>query len=121
MRTSQVPFDRASVPQPNLDYPQYRERAASERESVAHRSDSGYYTHPPHSIISNDADRYDPDLSSDMMQVGNMTVTPAPTKTADQFPNVDRMSQYSGQSRGKEIRCSEPDCREVSKCKSDHK
>ncbi|KAF2109428.1 hypothetical protein BDV96DRAFT_604761 [Lophiotrema nucula] len=114
---------RHSFSHPNMEYGTYRDGPGSDIDSIAPRSDSGYYTHPPHSIISNDPERCDQELPSDVtFQVGNITVASAPSEPADMYrmpSNSDQVSQYSSRSQGKEFKCQE--CKEVSKCKSDHK
>ncbi|KAF2729087.1 hypothetical protein EJ04DRAFT_589820 [Polyplosphaeria fusca] len=122
VRNPHMSFGRSSFSQPNFEYSNYRDRPGSVGEST-HRSDSGYYTHPPHSIMSNDPENYDQELPDMTMQIRNISVAPAAGEPTDQFrsTNIDQTSQYSSQSRSKEIKCPVPDCKEVSKCKSDHK
>ncbi|KAF2462997.1 uncharacterized protein BDR25DRAFT_116972 [Lindgomyces ingoldianus] len=123
MRNTGSSGGRLSHSQPNMAFGSYREDLRSENESLAPRSDSGYYTHQTHSIISHDQERCDQELPSEMFQVGNITVGSASSETTEMYPapNTDQISQYSGRStgNGKEFKC--PQCQEISKCKSDHK
>lgn len=130
MRISTGPFGRVSSSQPNMDYTTYREGPGSEVESLAPKSDSGYQTLPPQSIISHEQDHLDQELCPDAtFQFGNMNVSSAVSEPADMFRAAssvtDQASQYSSRSttrstgHGKEIKCSE--CGDISKCKSNHK
>jgi hypothetical protein len=105
----------------NYDIP---EGPGSEIESITHRSDSGYRSYYPRSVISNDPERVD-DLPVEMAQlVRNLNVHSASSEPMDIFPvaSTDQTSQYSGRSTNKgkaELTCEH--CPEKSKCKSDHK
>jgi hypothetical protein len=127
MRTN-VSFNQVSFAQPNSTYGTFRTGPGSEIESLAPRSDSGYHTLRPHSLVSNEPSRGDQDLPSDMtLQVANMDVSSASSEPAGVLrvssSVTDQASVHSGRSTarstGQEIRC--PDCKEVSKCRSDHK
>ncbi|KAF1975146.1 hypothetical protein BU23DRAFT_78906 [Bimuria novae-zelandiae CBS 107.79] len=103
----------SSFPGPNMSYRQYRKPAGS---------DSGYYTQPPapQSVISNEPDRVDQDLPSDMFRMPNLTVSSAPSETTEYV--ADHASQYSGRSTSHNkstYKC--PRCNETSKCPSDFK
>jgi hypothetical protein len=124
MRHSSVTTARPSFPQPNMTYGSYREPPGSDIESIAPKSDSGYYTHPSQSVVSNEPARVDQELPSDMtFQVSNISVNSAPSEPTEVFPTQsDQASQYSGRSttQGKvTYKC--PKCKEVSKCPSDYK
>ncbi|ORX95304.1 hypothetical protein BCR34DRAFT_199796 [Clohesyomyces aquaticus] len=123
MRSAPFSNGRSSLPQPNPAYGSYREGPTSEVESLAPRSDSGYYTHPTHSIMSHDQERCDQEPPSEILQIRNIHVSSASSETTEMHPNrtTDQVSQYSGRStaNGKEFKC--PQCGESSKCKSDHK
>jgi hypothetical protein len=120
MRTSNGPTARSSFSQPNVTYGPYRDRPGSDIE----KSDSGYYTLPPQSVISNEPGRGDQELPGEMtFQVGNISVNSAPSEPTEVFPmQSDQASQYSGRSTTQSkatIKCSK--CKEVSKCPSDYK
>ncbi|KAF2682432.1 hypothetical protein K458DRAFT_405700 [Lentithecium fluviatile CBS 122367] len=124
MRNSSVATARPSYSQPGMTYGSYREQPQSDIDSIAPRSDSGYYTHPPQSVISNEPGRVNQELPSDMtFQVGNISVNSAPSEPTEVFPmQSDQASQYSGRSTTQSkttYQCSK--CKEVSKCPSDYK
>ncbi|KAF2788827.1 hypothetical protein K505DRAFT_101907 [Melanomma pulvis-pyrius CBS 109.77] len=124
-RSSSVAVARPYFSPSSMEYGMYREPPESEIESITRRSDSGYHTHHPRSVMSSDPERgVDQELPASMtLQVGNMNVNAGPGEQEDMFRGVstDQGSQYSGRSanQGKEFRCEH--CRELSKCKSDHK
>lgn len=125
-RNRNVSFERTandgfaySHSQPNMF--SYREGPGSEAESLtAPRTDSGYHTIPPQSLVGHDPE---PDTGFDVTrQVGNISVS----ESGDMFgprSMTDAASVISGRSatrsHGREITC--PECKEVSKCQSDHK
>jgi hypothetical protein len=125
MRNSSIPNGRStSYAQPNLNYGPYREGPGSDVDSGAPRSDSGYYTHQVHSVISNDPEPADQEMSSAMtygvsrMNVGS--TSSEPTKVFHM--QSDQTSQYSGRSIShskQSLKC--PRCKETSKCPSDAK
>jgi hypothetical protein len=124
MRHSSVATARPAYSQPNGAYGSYREPPGSDIESIAPKSDSGYYTHAPQSVISNEPARVDQELPSDMtFQVRNISVNSAPSEPTEVFPmQSDQASQYSGRSTTQvkaTYKCSQ--CKEVSKCPSDYK
>ena len=117
MRTSNGATARPSFSQ---TYGPYREQPGSDVD----KSDSGYYTHPPQSVISNEPAHVDQELPSEMtFQVGNISVNSAPTEPTEVFPmHSDQASQYSSRSTTQTkatYKC--PKCKEVSKCPSDYK
>jgi hypothetical protein len=122
-RTSNRAFARPYASQSGLNY-DIPEGPGSEIESITHRSDSGYRSYYPRSVISNDPERVD-DLPVEMTQlVRNLNVHAASSEPMDIFPvaSTDQTSQYSGRSTNKgkaEFTCEH--CPEKSKCKSDHK
>ena len=122
-RTSSGAIARPYTSQPGLSY-EIREGHGSEIESVSHRSDSGYRSYYPQSVMSNDPEHVE-DLPAEMTQlVGNLNVHSASSEPKDMFrvASTDQTSQYSGRStnQGKaEFVCDH--CTEKSKCKSDHK
>ncbi|KAF1996730.1 hypothetical protein P154DRAFT_579665 [Amniculicola lignicola CBS 123094] len=124
MRNSSIPTGRMPLSNSNMEYGPYRERIGSDYGSVTQRSDSGYHTQHPRSVVSNPPDRSDQELPRDMFRVENMHVTSVASDPGDVLRvegGADKASVYSGRSTGKEFRCTQHGCREVSKCKSDHK
>ncbi|KAF2874923.1 hypothetical protein BDV95DRAFT_486726 [Massariosphaeria phaeospora] len=123
MRSSRGTTARPSFSQPNMDYRTYRDGPGSEAESIAPRSDSGYYTHHAHSVISNEPERADQELPSDMtFGVSNIEVGSTPSEPKDSFRlQSDQASQYSGRSttHSREFKCVH--CKDISKCRSDYK
>lgn len=124
--SSNAGAERTSFSGPDARFGQYRQQAISDiDESVAGpRSDSGYFTHPaPQSVISNEPDRAEQELSSDMFRMRNLNVSSAPSESTEYVPPPsDQASQYSGRSMNQSkntYTCSK--CPEVSKCPSDHK
>lgn len=122
-RTSNGAFVRPYTSQPGMSF-EIREAPGSEIESITHRSDSGYRSYYPHSVMSNDPEHVE-DLPAEMTQlVGNLNVQSASSEPTSilRVASTDQTSQYSGRStnQGKpEFTCEH--CQEKSKCKSDHK
>jgi hypothetical protein len=119
MRNSHVANARSSFSQSNIPYGAYREPPVSDID----KSDSGYFTHPPQSVIS-EPRRVGQELPSEMaFQMGNISVTSAPSEPTEVFPAPsDQTSQYSGRSATQSkatYKCSK--CGELSKCPSDYK
>lgn len=89
-------------------------------------SDSGYISQPPPSLLSNEPNCYNQDLSPTITdQVNNMNVA-STSRSATEMRRIssDSRSQISSRSArsgrsGKHLQCQE--CGEVSKCNSDHK
>lgn len=119
MRTSNVPAARPPFPQLSMNYGPYRERPGSD----IGESDSGYYTHRPQSVTSNEPGRVDQELQPEMaFHVSAMSVNSGPSEPTEVYPISDQASQYSSRSASQskmQFKCSK--CNETMKCPSDYK
>lgn len=119
MRNSNVAAARPAFSQSSMNYGPYREHPGSDID----KSDSGYYTHRPQSVISNEPGRVDQELPTEMtFNVGNMSVNSAPSEPTEVYPISDQASQYSSRSASQpktHFKCSK--CKEIMKCPSDFK
>jgi hypothetical protein len=128
MRNRNVSLTGASYPQP-MTYGSYRERAPSEFDSVAQKSDSGYQTLPSQSVMSNEPACVDRELPSDItFPFENINVNSAISEPTQMFHGVGSLTDVaslSGHSttrsrtQGKVFKCLL--CKDVFKCKSDFK
>lgn len=127
MKHSNPSGGRDALSQPQRHFRQYRQGPTSDLGSNARVSDSGYYTQPPQSIMSQDAVYVDQELPSEfMMQTKTMNVhsTPSDSHEMQRMPSDQRsISQYSSRSGRprQSIPCQEPGCDVTSNCNSEHK
>ena len=127
MRHSNTIVGRNTFSQPQYGFGQYRQKPCSEVGSNAPVSDSGYHTHPTQSILSIDPVQVEQDLPSDIMvqtRALDMRSTPTESKSMIRAASDQRsISQYSNRSetQRQQIRCLEPECDAILKCRSDHK
>ncbi|KAF2442202.1 hypothetical protein P171DRAFT_433748 [Karstenula rhodostoma CBS 690.94] len=123
---SDTAVDRASFPVSHMKFGPYRQQQISDIESVVGpRSDSGYFTQPAsQSVISNELERADQDLSTGIFGMTKMDINSAPSESTTEYvpPPSDQTSVHSGRSQNQNksiYACSK--CKEVSKCPSDYK
>jgi len=83
------------------------------------RSDSGYHSHPTHSLIDLDPELGNREMREVTNQAGNLTVRSTPTEYHRGKAESIHSHPASQTSHGKEFKCHK--CKEVSKCRSDHK
>ena len=122
MRNSSIPNGRSYYAQPDPSYTTYRDYPASDADSGAPRSDSGYYTHPARSVTG-EPERQSQELPPEIYAVRKMNVGTPSSEPTEVYPlQSDQTSQYSGRSgsiRQTISRCTP--CSEPAKCPSDYK
>ncbi|KAF3049085.1 hypothetical protein E8E11_005390 [Didymella keratinophila] len=116
MKHSNPSGGRDALSQPQRHFRQYRQGPTSDLGSNARVSDSGYYTQPPQSIMSQDAVYVDQELPSEfMMQTKTMNVHSTPTVGAvdlgNQFHVRNRVAIKHMRKHVKSFVCTEEGCK----------
>lgn len=114
---------RSPMSQSSAQYGQYRRGPGSDIESNIMPSDSGYFSHPPQSVFSNEPSRPCQELPSGITyDIGNLNVesiqNEAPVIARMHSDQISQHSSRSGRS-GKSYQCQV--CDHTLKCKSDLK
>ena len=127
MRTPQELANRSDFDRAQDRYNQYHRGPCSDIASNAPASDSGYYTQPTRSVLSNDPGYTQQELPPEIIeQARNLNVESSSSVSQDmvRLPSDQRStsnySSRSGQPK-QQFPCTHPGCSEILKCQSEHK
>lgn len=127
MRNPQEIDSRNNFLRTENSYGPYRQGPCSDIGSNVPASESGYYTQPTRSVLSNEPGHVHQKLPTEAIdQIRDLNVESTPSESQDMVPtasdrrSVSQYSSRSGQQR-QQFPCSEPGCTTVLKCQSEHK